>query len=93
MIKVLLERTIKGKQVQEIARLLRMLRVKAIQQPGFISGETLPAADNPNRYLVIGTWENLNDWENWFNNPERKEMQADLDKFLEEPTKIQVYTY
>ena len=41
MIKVLMERTIKGKQVQEIARLLRMLRVKAIQQPGFISGETL----------------------------------------------------
>ncbi len=93
MIKVLLERTIKGKQVQEIARLLRMLRVKAIQQPGFISGETLHAADNPNRYLVIGTWENLADWEAWFNNPERKEMQTDLDKFLEEPTKIQVYTY
>ena len=51
------------------------------------------AVDNPNRYLVIGTWENLADWEAWFNNPERKEMQADLDKFLEEPTKIQVYTY
>ncbi len=93
MIKVLMERTIKGKQVREIVRLLRMLRVKAIQQPGFISGETLHAVDDPNRYLVIGTWENLEDWEAWFNNPERKEMQADLDKFLEEPTKIQVYTY
>jgi heme oxygenase (mycobilin-producing) len=93
MVKVLMERTIKGQQVREIVRLLRMLRVKAIQQPGFISGETLHAVDDPNHYLVIGTWENLADWEDWFNNPERKEMQADLDKFLEEPTKIRVYTY
>ena len=93
MIKVLMERTIKGKQVPEIVRLLRMLRVKAIQQPGFISGETLHAVDDPNHYLVIGTWENLEDWESWFKNPERKEMQADLDNFLQEPTKIQVYTY
>jgi heme-degrading monooxygenase HmoA len=93
MIKVLMERTIKGKQVKEIVRLLRMLRVKAIQQPGFISGETLHAVDDPNHYLVIGTWEDLADWEAWFSNPERKEMQADLDKFLEEPTKIRVYTY
>jgi heme-degrading monooxygenase HmoA len=93
MVKVMMERTIKGKQVHDIVRLLRMLRVKAIQQPGFISGETLHAVDNPNHYLVIGTWENLADWEAWFCNPERKEMQADLDKFLEEPTKIRVYTY
>jgi heme oxygenase (mycobilin-producing) len=93
MIKVLMERTIKGQQVKEIVRLLRMLRVKAMQQPGFITGETLHAIDDPNHYLVIGSWEKLEDWEAWFNNPERKELQADVDKFLEEPTKIRVYTY
>ena len=59
MIKVLLERTIKGKHVKEITRLLRMMRVLAMQQPGYISGETLHAVDDPNHYLVISTWESL----------------------------------
>ena len=93
MIKVLMERTIKGTQVREIVRLLRMLRVKAMQQPGFISGETLHAVDDPNNYLVIGTWEKPEDWEAWYNNPERKELQAELDKFLEVPMKMRVYMY
>ncbi len=93
MIKVLMERTIKGTQVRDIVRLLRMLRVKAMQQPGFITGETLHAVDDPNNYLVIGTWENLKDWEDWFKNPERQELQAELDKFLEVPMKMRAYTY
>ncbi len=49
MIKVLLERTIKGKNVGEMVRLLRKLRVKAMQQPGYISGETLHSVEDPQR--------------------------------------------
>ena len=59
MIKVLLERSIKGKNVKEITRLLRMMRVLAMQQPGYISGETLHAVDDPNHYLVISSWESM----------------------------------
>lgn len=93
MIKVLLERTIKGKNVSEIVRLLRQLRVKAMQQPGYISGETLHAVDDPNYYLVISTWESLADWEAWYQNPERRKLQEELDKYLEVPTKMRVFTY
>ncbi len=93
MIKVLMERTIKGKNVSEIVRLLRMLRVKAMQQPGYISGETLHAFDDPNHYLVISTWENLEDWEAWLNNPERQQIQAEVDSMLEIPTMMRVYVY
>ncbi len=93
MIKVLLERTIKGKNVGEIVRLLRMLRVKAMQQPGYISGETLHAVDDPNSYLVISAWENLEDWQAWLNNPERQEIQAELDKIQEVPITVRVFTY
>ncbi|OPX19841.1 MAG: antibiotic biosynthesis monooxygenase [Desulfobacca sp. 4484_104] len=80
MIKVFMERSIKGKNVSEIVRLLRMLRVKAMQQPGYISGETLHALDDPNYYLVISSWENPSDWEAWHHNPERQQLQAELDK-------------
>ncbi|MFP3868688.1 MAG: antibiotic biosynthesis monooxygenase family protein [Desulfobacteraceae bacterium] len=93
MIKVFMERIIKGKNVSEIVRLLRMLRVKAMQQPGYISGETLHALDDPNYYLVISSWENPSDWEAWYHNPERQKLQSELDKYLEAPTKIRIFTY
>jgi heme-degrading monooxygenase HmoA len=93
MVKVLLERTIKGKNVGEIARLLRHLRVLAMQQPGYISGETLHAVDDPNHYLVISTWESLEHWQAWFNDPERKKLQTEIDSYLESPTEMRVFTY
>jgi hypothetical protein len=39
VVKVLLERTIKGKHVGEITRLLRQMRVLALQQPDTYSGK------------------------------------------------------
>lgn len=92
MVKVLLERTIRGKNVGEIVRLLRQLRVKAMQQPGYISGETLHAVDDPNFYLVISTWETLAHWQAWFDNPERQRLSAEIDSYLESPTRQRVYT-
>lgn len=93
MIKVLLKRTIKGKHVKEITRLLRMLRLLAMQQPGYISGETLHEVDAPNNYLVISAWYSLEQWQTWLSSPERQKLQAELDGYMEAPTQIRVYTY
>ncbi len=93
MVKVLVERTIKGKSVGDIARLMRQLRVRAMQQPGYISGETLHAVDDPNFYLVISTWESLDHWEAWFKNKEREKLAAEIDALLERPTQMRVFTY
>jgi heme-degrading monooxygenase HmoA len=92
MVKVVLERSIRGKHVGEIVRLLRQLRVRAMQQPGYISGETLHAVDDPNFYLVISTWESLQHWEAWFKNPERQKLSAEIDACLESPTQLRVFT-
>jgi heme-degrading monooxygenase HmoA len=93
MVKILLERSIKGKHVAEIVRLLRQLRVMAMRQPGYIGGETLHAVDDPNDYLVISTWESLDHWQTWLNNPERRKLQAEVDSYLESPTSMRVFTY
>jgi len=93
VIKVLSERTIKGKHVKEITRLLRMLRVLAMQQPGYISGETLHEVDAPNNYLVISTWYSLEQWQAWLSSRERHKHQAELDGYMETPTQTRVYTY
>jgi len=93
MVKVLLEREIKGKHVKEIVRLLRQMRVLAMQQPGYISGETLHAVDDPNYYLVISSWESLEHWQNWLNSPERQKLQEELESYLTSPTRMRVFTY
>ena len=93
MVKILLERRIKGRHVGEIVRLLRQSRVLAMQQPGYIAGETLHAVDDPNYHLVISTWESLEDWQAWFNNWERQKLQAEVDSYLESPTQMRVFTY
>jgi len=93
MVKVLLERTIKGKNVGEVVRLLRQMRIKAMQQPGYISGETLHEADDPNLYLVISTWESMEQWQAWHQSPERQKLQGEVDGFLQSPTKVRVFTH
>ncbi len=92
MVKVLMERTIRGQNVGQIARLLRQLRILAMQQPGYISGETLHGVEDPNYYLVISSWESLEQWQNWFNNPERRKLSAEIDSSLESPTRTRVMT-
>jgi heme-degrading monooxygenase HmoA len=92
MVKVLVERKIAGKNVGEIVRLLRQLRVQAMQQPGYISGETLHSVDDPNFYLVISTWESMEQWQNWFKNPLRQKLATEIDAFLESPTRLRVFT-
>lgn len=93
MVKILLERTIKGRNVGEIVRLLRQMRVLALQQPGYISGETLHEVDNPNLYLVISTWESMADWETWGRSPERQKLQTEIDGYLQSPTKVRAFTH
>jgi heme oxygenase (mycobilin-producing) len=92
MVKVLMERTIRGQNVGQIVRLLRQLRVLAMQQPGYISGETLHGVDDPNYYLVISSWESLGQWQDWFNNPERQKLSAEIDRYLESATRTRVMT-
>ncbi len=93
MVKVLLERNIRGKQVKDIVRLMRSLRVLAMQQPGYISGETLHSVEDPNHYLVISTWESLEHWQAWLNSPERRKIQGEMDSYLESPTAYRIFTY
>jgi len=91
VVKVLLERTIKGGQGQEFTQLLQKMRTLAMQQPGYISGETLRAADDPNHYLVISVWKSMAHWQAWLGQPERQKIQDKIDTYS--PTTIRVYTY
>ncbi len=92
-IRVLLEREIEPGQEMNLLQFLIQLRSKAMAARGYISGETLRALDNPNKYLVISTWTTLEDWKAWEAHPARKELQEELERFLRSPEKTTVYVY
>ncbi len=89
--KILISRRfIKGKK-KEIFALLKGFRSEALNQPGYISGETLTEDNDAQHMLVIGTWENIESWHSWKNNNKRKEFEAMLEIYQEGPTEYKEY--
>ncbi|RLB27316.1 MAG: antibiotic biosynthesis monooxygenase [Deltaproteobacteria bacterium] len=92
-IKVIITRKVtKGKQ-KDLLPLLLELRSKAMNQKGYISGETLKGISDPDEFMVISTWNNLEDWKAWDDNPTRGEIQAKINAILEEKTIAKAYLY
>ncbi|MBW1973013.1 MAG: antibiotic biosynthesis monooxygenase [Deltaproteobacteria bacterium] len=92
-IKVLISRNIKPNKANEMSALFKEMRYKAMDTVGYISGETLREYNNPNHYLIISTWRSIEDWNNWFNSSQRKEMMKKIEPLLEGPTKIELFVY
>ncbi len=90
-VKILIKRKVVDKNIVELLILLKRLRQKTIEQPGYIYGETLRCVDNPEECLVISTWYSLEDWESWLNNEERISIQSEIDLLLGEVTEYTVY--
>ena len=64
-----------------------------MQQPGYYQRETLHEIDTPNNYLVIEALVPREKWQAWLANQERQKLQAELDGYMEAPTRFRVYTY
>jgi heme-degrading monooxygenase HmoA len=92
-IRIIIDRKVKKGKESEFARMLRELRSKAIPSKGYISGETLRAQGDPQNYVVITTWQSLEDWKKWEKQPERKEIHARIEKLMSRPTKTTIYLY
>ncbi|MBM4332673.1 MAG: antibiotic biosynthesis monooxygenase [Deltaproteobacteria bacterium] len=92
-IKVIVRRKVpKGKEAQLLPLLLE-LRSKAITQPGYISGETLINVNDPEDYVVIGTWKAVDNWKAWEGSKERGEIQSRIEALLGEKTAYGIYFY
>ncbi|MCJ7773479.1 MAG: antibiotic biosynthesis monooxygenase [Desulfobacterales bacterium] len=89
--KILIRRRFKEGSLKEAAALLNEFRSGAMNQPGYISGETLVKDDEPHTLLVIGTWHKMQNWRNWKNNPKRKAFEDMLEIYQEGPTEYEEY--
>jgi heme oxygenase (mycobilin-producing) len=92
-IRVFIEREIQPGNDLKLHNLLMQLRTKAMLQKGYITGETLRDVSNASKFLVIGTWNSIEDWNAWQANVERQKIQGELDKLMKTPEKFTVYAY
>ena len=90
-IKVILYRRVPAEKANELKPLLLEMRSLALAQPGYISGETLMNADDPEEYIVISSWTNESNWEDWLKNESRQAVQDRIDQLLGRRTMYQVY--
>jgi quinol monooxygenase YgiN len=89
--KILIKRKFKKGKKSEIIALLKELRARALLQTGYISGETLSAADHPQTLMVIGSWQDMESWHNWKGNNTRKTLEQMLATYQEGSTEYQEF--
>ena len=92
-VKILIKRTVPRGKAKDLIPLFRQIRSLAINQPGYISGETLKRLDVPDQFLIISTWQGSGDWSRWADSPERMNIQKKIDALLGGETEYEIYHY
>ncbi|HYA13020.1 MAG TPA: antibiotic biosynthesis monooxygenase family protein [Syntrophales bacterium] len=91
MVRVLIERNCQPGKDAQLRALLIELRMAAMRQPGYISGETLREADNPSNYLVISTWITLEAWKAWQTSRQRLLIEEMMEPLIVGARKVRVF--
>ncbi len=92
-VKILIKRTVPETKEAALNSLLMKLRILTMDQPGYISGETLKRIDRRGEFLVISTWHAVDDWRKWVLSEERSEIQGEIDALLGKETLYEIYSY
>ena len=90
-VKIIIDRQFKEAPKADDIRILNDLRIRAMGQTGYISGETLVDVEDNKKLVVMSVWANLEDWETWRDSGERKRLETELSSFLEEPTNVRAF--
>ena len=89
-VKVVIERRVLPGQERRVLELLRSLRIRCLDEPGYITGETLRDSEDPQNLVVISTWFGLGDWRRWSQSAERKDYETKIRQHLSAPERVRV---
>ena len=92
-VKVLIKRKVPDAKARKIIPLFRKMRALAMNQEGYISGETLRNMDDAEEFLVISSWQSYDDWDRWLKSAERQGIQDQIDELLGGHTHYQIFHY
>ncbi len=93
VVRVLIDRKIRERGEVDFLNCLRQLRSKAIGAKGYVSGETLRVVDDLQNYVVVSTWQSMEDWKDWEKNPDRKRINDEIGRLVVRPTVVKVCTH
>jgi len=89
---VLIKRVTKhGEDAKVLLPHIVELRALGVRQPGYISGETFFNLDRKDECLVISRWTSLENWQKWFRDPRRIEVDGYMEKHLVSKTEYNIY--
>ena len=80
-----------GHQAKQMVPLLLKMRAMALNQIGYISGETLCNVENPEDCLVISRWQTVEDWYRWFHSSKRSVIEEKIESLTGEKTTYSIY--
>jgi len=89
--KIIIKRKFLKGNKKQILALLNNMRSGAMNQPEYISGETLVKLNQRHHLTVICSWQSMQAWQAWKRDPERLKFENMLEVFQEEPTEYEEY--
>ena len=89
-VKVVIERRVLPGQERRALEMLRGIRARCLEEPGYITGETLRDSEDAHNIVVISTWFGLMDWRRWHASETRREMESRLRPLLTGPERVRV---
>jgi heme-degrading monooxygenase HmoA len=91
MVRVMIERHCQPGKEAQLKDLLIELRMAAMRQYGYISGETLREANYPSTFIVISTWITLEAWKSWQTARQRFLIEDMMEPLLAAERKVRVF--
>jgi len=91
MIRAIIERHYRSDKKADMERLLVELRLIAMRQPGYVSGETLSSVDDPSVCLIISTWADEDSWKGWMTSSARQQITSKIEPLLLSPEKVSAF--
>ncbi len=92
-VKVLIKRVVPETKARGMVPLFREMRSLAMNQEGYISGETLRNLNNPEEFIVISSWQSSDAWTKWLQSKTRQDIQKKIDELLGGLTQYEIYHY
>lgn len=80
-------------EIQEANKINLQIRALATVQPGFISGQSMISEDHPHKIVILSKWDCRDDWESWTATQIRKDFYKKIEKLLEYPEEIEVFSH
>jgi quinol monooxygenase YgiN len=89
-VRVVIERRVLPGQERRALEILRAMRVRCLDEDGYISGETLRDSEDQHNLVVISSWFGLMDWRRWYASDDRKQFEQQLRPLLAAPERVRV---